>query len=262
MHRRFLSDPGFALPAAAAGANPFTEVRTRIGIASENLKRRRRSRPTLAENVHDADSPVPEVHLLSNGRYHVMITAAGSGASRWQDLALTRWQEDATRDHWGTFLYVRDLDAGSAGRRRPAAPNSTTTKPILPGSRRVSAPREKISVHMRVAVSSEDDVELRRLSISNLSGTPHPRSPLTLRWRCSTASMPPSSRHSTACSCRWKPCPPRRLLSARVVPGLRRSWPLFFHGMIVHETFLRGCDSRPTAPASWAAAERQPIQPP
>ncbi len=39
----------------------------------------------------------PRTQFLSNGRYAVMITAAGSGYSRWQDLAVTRWREDV--DH-------------------------------------------------------------------------------------------------------------------------------------------------------------------
>src|SRR5205807_4921997 len=47
----------------------------------------------------------PEVHLLSNGRYHVVVSTAGGGYSRWHDLAVTRWREDATRDCWGTFIY-------------------------------------------------------------------------------------------------------------------------------------------------------------
>ena len=51
----------------------------------------------------------PEVHLLSNGRYHVVISSAGGGYSRWHDLAVTRWREDATRDCWGTFVYLRDV---------------------------------------------------------------------------------------------------------------------------------------------------------
>ena len=36
------------------------------------------------------NTPVPEVHLLSNGRYHVMVTNAGGGSSRWKDFAVTR----------------------------------------------------------------------------------------------------------------------------------------------------------------------------
>src|SRR5207342_2498999 len=58
---------------------------------------------------HDS---APQTHLLSNGRYSVMITAAGSGYSRWKDLAVTRWREDSTRDAWGTYLYLRDVRTG------------------------------------------------------------------------------------------------------------------------------------------------------
>ena len=46
-----------------------------------------------------AATPIPAVQLLSNGRYHAMITNAGGGYSRWKDIALTRWREDSTRDH-------------------------------------------------------------------------------------------------------------------------------------------------------------------
>lgn len=46
-------------------------------------------------------SPVPRTHLLSNGRYSVMLTARGSGFSRWRDIAVTRWREDTTSDGWG-----------------------------------------------------------------------------------------------------------------------------------------------------------------
>ena len=51
----------------------------------------------------------PPIALLSNGSYNVMITAAGAGYSSWRDLDITRWREDATRDCWGQFYYVRDL---------------------------------------------------------------------------------------------------------------------------------------------------------
>ena len=58
------------------------------------------------------DTPIPEVQLLSNGRYHVMLTNAGGGYSRWKDLAVTRWHEDSTCDNWGTFCYIRDVASG------------------------------------------------------------------------------------------------------------------------------------------------------
>ncbi len=47
-----------------------------------------------------------EMRLLSNGRYHVPVTATGGGYSRWQDLALTRWREHAALDHWGVAADV------------------------------------------------------------------------------------------------------------------------------------------------------------
>ena len=51
----------------------------------------------------------PAIALLSNGSYGVMITSAGAGYSTWRELDVTRWREDATRDCWGQFCYVRDL---------------------------------------------------------------------------------------------------------------------------------------------------------
>src|SRR6478752_1188105 len=69
------------------------------------------------------DMPIPEVQLLSNGRYHVMVTSAGGGYSRWKNLAVTRWREDATCDNWGAFCYVRDVANGDVW--------STTYQPTL-----------------------------------------------------------------------------------------------------------------------------------
>src|SRR5208282_3454713 len=54
-----------------------------------------------------------QARLLSNGRYAVMLTAAGSGYSRWGDLAVTRWREDPTCDGWGSYVLLSDL-SGSA----------------------------------------------------------------------------------------------------------------------------------------------------
>ena len=64
--------------------------------------------------LHTPHTPVPELQLLSNGRYHVMVTNSGAGYSRWKDIAVTRWREDGTCDDWGTFCYIRDMDSGNA----------------------------------------------------------------------------------------------------------------------------------------------------
>jgi cyclic beta-1,2-glucan synthetase len=67
--------------------------------------------PVLRRFISPHDD-VPRTHLLSNGRYGVMITAAGSGYSRWRNIAITRWREDVTRDCWGTFIFLRDTQTG------------------------------------------------------------------------------------------------------------------------------------------------------
>jgi cellobiose phosphorylase len=116
----------------------------------------------------------PEVHLLSNGRYHVMIDNAGSGYSRWNDLAVTRWQEDVARNDLGSYCYVRDCASGelwSTG-YQPTRAEPSYYEAIFPHSRAEFRRRDfEIELHTEVTVSPEDDVELRRVSLTNQSRT-------------------------------------------------------------------------------------------
>ena len=61
-----------------------------------------------------ADPPHPQVALLSNGSYSIVVTDSGAGASTWRGLDVTRWREDAARDCWGQFCYIRELTDGTA----------------------------------------------------------------------------------------------------------------------------------------------------
>src|SRR5260370_34002002 len=73
------------------------------------------SRMGQSKEMRIFDTPTsrsPEVHLLSNGAYHMAISNAGGGYSRWRDFAATRWRADSTRDCWGTFVYLRDTATG------------------------------------------------------------------------------------------------------------------------------------------------------
>ena len=68
----------------------------------------------------EIDHSPPDVCLLSNGRYHVLVTASGGGYSVVDGMDVTRWREDATRDCWVQYCYIRDLSDGtvwSAGRQ-------------------------------------------------------------------------------------------------------------------------------------------------
>src|SRR4029453_16868500 len=58
----------------------------------------RDSNPPILRRFASPHDTIPHTHLLSNGRYSVMVTTAGSGYSRWRHLSVTRWREDTTRD--------------------------------------------------------------------------------------------------------------------------------------------------------------------
>ncbi|MFA6504802.1 MAG: glucoamylase family protein [Treponemataceae bacterium] len=118
------------------------------------------------------DTPSPAVHLLSNGRYHVMVTNAGGGYSRRQDIALTRWLEDGTADNWGTFLYVRDVHSGAVWSNsfQPTLVRPEYYEAIFSEGRAEFRRRDHdLDMHTEIAVSPEDDIELRRVRIANRS---------------------------------------------------------------------------------------------
>jgi cyclic beta-1,2-glucan synthetase len=114
----------------------------------------------------------PEVHLLSNGRYHVAISNAGGGYSRWRDLAVTRWREDSTRDCWGSFVYVRDAATGEfwAATYQPALRPSERYEVIFATASAQFRQRQgELEIRTEICVSQEDDVELRRVTLTNHS---------------------------------------------------------------------------------------------
>jgi cellobiose phosphorylase len=118
------------------------------------------------------DTVLPEVHLLSNGRYHVMATSAGGGYSRWQDLAVTRWREDATCDGWGTFIYLRDADTGrywSTTHQPTLRPAESYEAAFVQARAEYRRQDQAIETHTELSVSPEDDVEIRRVTLANLS---------------------------------------------------------------------------------------------
>lgn len=136
-----------------------------------------RERPTVvmpesgvARHFNTAMTNTPETQLLSNGHYAVMLTAAGSGYSLWNKLGVTRWREDATRDQWGSYLYLRDTDSGKfwSATYQPTAvePDFYQVK-FAEDRARISRVDGSITSMLEVIVSPEDDAELRRLTLTN-----------------------------------------------------------------------------------------------
>ncbi|WP_261312016.1 glucoamylase family protein [Pseudomonas aeruginosa] len=112
----------------------------------------------------------PVTHLLSNGRYSVMLSASGAGYSRWRDIAVTRWREDPTRDDWGYYVLLRDVHDG----RTWAATTQPSGQAPANGDILFDEDRAEFSRHdgslssvLEVLVSGEDDGEVRRITLVN-----------------------------------------------------------------------------------------------
>ena len=122
--------------------------------------------------ITTSQTPIPAVQLLSNGRYNVMVTNAGGGYSRWKDIAVTRWREDTTSDNWGTFCFIRDLETNFywSTAHQPTLQAGETYEAVFSQGRAEFRRRDhSLETHTEIVVSPEDDVELRRVHITNRS---------------------------------------------------------------------------------------------
>ncbi|ART63397.1 GH36-type glycosyl hydrolase domain-containing protein [Kushneria marisflavi] len=117
----------------------------------------------------------PVTHLLSNGHYTVMLTAAGAGFSRWGKLAITRWREDSTLDDWGSFIALRDRDSGRCWLAGGVGDLTTASEPA-DSSREVEFAEDHarfmrhdgtLTTTLEVLVSGEDNGEVRRVTVTN-----------------------------------------------------------------------------------------------
>jgi cyclic beta-1,2-glucan synthetase len=122
--------------------------------------------------INTPDTFIPDIQLLSNGSYNVMISNAGGGYSKWKDMAVTRWREDTTCDNWGTFCYIRDVeqDIVWSNTFQPTRVEARTYEALFTqGRAEIRRVDHHIETHTEVVVSPEDDIELRRIRITNRS---------------------------------------------------------------------------------------------
>lgn len=173
MQRRFESDPLFQstllvlqerVPRAGAFYSNTAELAAiRAPVQEATMPMRIITQTTTTQ---------PEVQLLSNGRYHVMVTSAGGSYSRWKDLAVTRWREDTTSDNWGNFCYVRDVDSGHywSTTYQPTMVEPKKYEVIFSEGRAEFRRQDRgLDLHTEIVVSPEDDIEMRRTRITNKS---------------------------------------------------------------------------------------------
>lgn len=147
----------------------------RVGSAERAYVRRVRAPLRELDAWEPPAGVAPQLHSLSNGRYTVFMTAAGGGASRHGGLDLTRWRSDATRDPWGTWIYLRDLDGGptwSAAERPAGTLGDEATTVFHPHRIEVRRRVGDVASRLDVVVPPDDDLEIRRLTLANHGDAP------------------------------------------------------------------------------------------
>ena len=126
--------------------------------------------PSLQRSFDSPHQSHPQSHLLGNGNYSVMLSTAGGGVSRWNRACITRFRRDQTRETCGSFILIRDVGQGTAW--------SATYLPsrVEPDLYQVEFREDKaeyirrdgyLESRLEVAVSPEDDIEVRRLALKN-----------------------------------------------------------------------------------------------
>ncbi|WP_449429625.1 GH36-type glycosyl hydrolase domain-containing protein [Rhodanobacter umsongensis] len=175
MQRRFGSDPQFQATSLLLQERiPRTAAEYLHASGFPDVDDPSRATEARLRVFADPDRARPAVQLLSNGHYHVMLSSAGGGYSRCGELALTRWREDITRDHWGMFCYLRDVASGAywSTAYQPTAKKTELFEAIFSDARAEFRVREReFDAHTEIVVSPEDDIELRRTRITNRSRT-------------------------------------------------------------------------------------------
>ncbi|MBN2382831.1 glycosyl transferase [bacterium] len=133
----------------------------------------------ITPSVSQFDTPhttTPKTQLLSNGCYYLMLTNAGGGYSRWRNLEITRWRSDRTKDDWGTFCYMHEANSDwlwcnsyqpVCGKVEEYVTNFMLDRALF---RRTDY---GIETETEVVVVPEDDVEIRRMTLTNRSPRKH-----------------------------------------------------------------------------------------
>jgi cyclic beta-1,2-glucan synthetase len=156
------------LPQSATALDPLVEdaqARQQFSAAPEEI----------APWSVPIQTPIPQIHLLSNGSYSLFLSNSGGGYSKWRDIVLTRWQSDGVMDPWGTWIYLQEIEDNKVVQSKlwsighqpiPGDANKmkVTFHPHMIVYRRTE---NRIASTMEVTVAPDDPVEIRRIHLQN-----------------------------------------------------------------------------------------------
>jgi cyclic beta-1,2-glucan synthetase len=119
-----------------------------------------------------ADSLCTQYTLLSNGHFSSLVDSSGGGASRWNDIALTRWRPDRTCPERGHQLLIKDMDSDQILKAGATSSADDRQTRFGPHQAEVQYRDQDCLVAISTAISSQHDIEARKLSLHNESDRP------------------------------------------------------------------------------------------
>ncbi|WP_411679001.1 GH36-type glycosyl hydrolase domain-containing protein [Clostridium thailandense] len=121
---------------------------------------------------HTANTEMPESHLMSNGSYSLMITNSGSGYSKRDDMTVYRWREDVSSDDTGMFFYIKNINSNEywSAAYEPCKYEGERYEAVFSLDKAEFKRKDgNLLTHTEIAVSNEDNAEIRKISITNHS---------------------------------------------------------------------------------------------
>nr|MBA3759591.1 hypothetical protein [Gemmatimonadales bacterium] len=145
--------------------------RAQAARLDEGMPEAENERPSVRQ-IEITDTPSPHVALLGHLPYTIMVGHCGAGYSRYEGLAVTRWQSDGTRDSTGQFCYVKDVSTGrvwSAAHQPVCAPADWYNAFLATDRVTFHRADGDIETRTEIAVVPQDSAEVRRITVTNNS---------------------------------------------------------------------------------------------
>ncbi len=174
--RWLMSDPHVKAVATLLHERAPREVAPLASPAADATPRTRQVRKTrMVRESEPLREALPLTHLLTNGRYSVLLRSHGGGYSNWEGVAVTRWRDDLLRDQHGTFTMLRragEEDWFSATARPAPDPRARYEARLQAERVLFEATWPDLHSCTTVWVSPEDDCELRQVELTNRGARP------------------------------------------------------------------------------------------
>ena len=147
------------------------QVKPYIDLKVTQYKRYQYSKVQTESDARDYDgiANVPEIGMLSNGNYTVLLNDRGSGFSRYKNILINRYRK-VSADHYGIYLFIRNLKTDRIWC------NTYAPLDVMPENYRVSFASDKIrflrsdsgiETCTDITVLKDHFAEIRRITFTN-----------------------------------------------------------------------------------------------